>query len=150
MRYKRSWKDFCQPTSVLRAHIHDLNQALAQVGGGQMFSVTVLRFIGDALTALAKLFGYVYLSCLQVGFSALFTAADLLAEMLIKVSRANDEFVNAVRNILNGMLGFMGRAALGSGDVAVSTLRWIVSQFATEVGGLGQQAMIRVLKGNGA
>ncbi|HEX4917837.1 MAG TPA: lipase family protein [Limnobacter sp.] len=149
MMHKSSWTDFTRPTSLLRIHLNDLEAALVKVGGGQMFSVTTLRLIGEALTALAKLFGHGYLTCLQVGFSALFTAADLLAEMLIKVSRATDQFMEAVRTILSAMLGFMGRAALGSGDIAVTTLRWIVSQFATEVSGVAQQAMLGALKGTG-
>ncbi|HEY1057920.1 MAG TPA: lipase family protein [Limnobacter sp.] len=146
MSRKTSWSDFPQPENYLRASIRDLNAELAKVGGGHMFSKTVLVLINRALVELAKALGYVTLICLQSTFSNLFTAADLLSEILTKAYYAGKEFLEAVRSVLNGMLQFMGRLALVQETIEVTTLRWIVNQFRSDMGGRAQQAMNQAMR----
>ena len=69
------------------------------------------------------------------------TAADMIAEMLVKAASFCKATAQKVIEIVQAILGFLGRAVIDVKNLHLGFLRWVLSTFALEMNTRALEAM---------
>lgn len=118
-----------------------LEAAAEGKGSFVMGSARLLAMIGRALTWLVRKAFYAIGSAYGSRVTAGLTLLDALAWLLSKAAQLAGEIAGHIKTLLRAILGFLGRTAVGVGDVTMAFVRWLLATLVTVVGSFARRAM---------